>query len=160
MKNTFGIGDVLSHKGSPPEWMKRNTKLEDNDYFENMTRIIFQGGLNWKVIENKWPYFREVFEDFSIDQVAKFGDSDVERLMKDTGIVRNRQKIIGTILNAKEFQQIIKEFGTFKKYIDSLDKSDNYVNAIKVISKRFSRMGPTSAGIFLYSIGEDIKHEM
>jgi len=150
----------LSHQGSPPEWMKRNTKLEDNDYFENMTRIIFQGGLNWKVIDNKWPHFRKVFEDFSIDQVAKFDDSVVERLMKDTGIVRNRQKIIGTILNAKEFQQIKKEFGTFKKYIDSLDKSDNYANAIKVISKRFSRMGPTSTGIFLYSVGEDIKHEM
>ena len=160
MKNIFSIGDVLSHKGSPPEWMKRNTKLEDNDYFENMTRIIFQGGLNWKVIDNKWPHFRKVFEDFSIDQVAKFDDSVVERLMEDTGIVRNRQKIIGTILNAKEFQAIKKEFGTFKKYIDSLDKSDNYVNAIRFISKRFSRMGPTSAGIFLYSVGEDIKHEM
>ena len=134
--------------------------MEDNDYFENMTRIIFQGGLNWKVIEKKWPSFREVFKDFSINQVAKFDDYVVERLMKDTRIVRNRQKIIGTILNAKEFQAIKKEFGTFKKYIDSLDKSDNYTNAIKVISKRFSRMGPTSAGIFLYSVGEDIKHEM
>ena len=80
--------------------------------------------------------------------------------MKDTGIVRNRSKIIGTILNAKEFQEIKKEFGTFKKYIDSLDKSENYANAIKVISKRFSRMGPSSAGIFLYSVGEEIKHEM
>ena len=60
------MDDVLSHQGSPPAWMKRNTKLEDNDYFENMTRIIFQGGLNWKVIEKKWPYFKEVFKDFSI----------------------------------------------------------------------------------------------
>ena len=154
------MGDILSHQGSPPEWMRKNTKLEDNDYFENMTRIIFQGGLNWKIIENKWPYFKKVFNDFSIDQVAKFDDSVVERLMEDTGIVRNRSKIIGTILNAKEFQVIKKEYGTFKNYIDSLDKSDNYANVIKVMSKKFSRMGPSSAKIFLYSVGENIAHEM
>ena len=58
--------------------MRRNTELEDNDYFENMTRIIFQGGLNWKVIENKWSYFKKIFRDFSNDQVAKFDDSVVE----------------------------------------------------------------------------------
>ena len=140
--------------------MRKNTKLEDNDYFENMTRIIFQGGLNWKVIEKKWPYFKKVFGDFSIDQVAKFDDSVVERLMQDTGIVRNRSKIIGTILNAKEFQIIKKEFGSFKNYIDSLDKSDNFTKVITVMSKRFYRMGPSSTRIFLYSVGEDIKHEI
>ena len=58
--------------------MRRNAELEDNDYFENMTRIIFQGGLNWKVIENKWSYFKKIFRDFSNDQVAKFDDSVVE----------------------------------------------------------------------------------
>ena len=125
-----------------------------------MTRIIFQGGLNWKVIESKWNYFKKIFRDFSVDQVAKFDDSIGEQLMKDTGIVRNRAKIIGTILNAREFQMIKKEFGTFKKYVDSLDKSENYENVIKVISKRFSRMGASSTKIFLFSVGEDIKHEM
>jgi 3-methyladenine DNA glycosylase Tag len=153
-------GDLLSHQGNPPKWMQRNTELTDNDYFENMTRIIFQGGLNWKVIENKWPYFQKVFRNFSVNQVAEFDDSVVEQLMEDKGIVRNRSKIIGTILNAKEFQLIKKEFGTFKKYIDSLDKSNNYSNVINVLSKRFSRMGPSSAKIFLYSVGENIKHEM
>lgn len=150
----------LSHQGNPPKWMQRNTKLTDNDYFENMTRIIFQGGLNWKVIENKWPYFQKVFRNFSVNQVSKFDDSVVEQLMEDKGIVRNRSKIIGTILNAKEFQLIKKDFGSFKKYIGSLDKSNNYSNVIDVLSKRFSRMGPSSAKIFLYSIGENIKHEM
>ena len=80
--------------------------------------------------------------------------------MEDTGIVRNRSKIIGTILNAKEFQIIKKAFGTFKNYIDSLDNSDNFAKVIKIMSKRFYIMGPSSAKIFLYSVGEDIKHEM
>ena len=148
----------MSHQGSPPEWMRRNTDLEDSDYFENMTRIIFQAGLNWSVIEKKWPNFLKAFNNFSIIQVAKFDDSTVKQLMKNQGIVRNRAKIMGTILNAREFQSIKKEFGSFKSYIDSLDKSDNYSKVIKVISKRFSRMGPASAKIFLFSVGENIKH--
>jgi len=151
---------LLSQQENPPEWMTKRTNLEDKDYFENMTRIIFQGGLNWKMIEKKWPNFRTAFNEFFIDQVAKFDDSDVERLMKDTRIVRNRAKIIGTILNARQFQIIKKEFGSFKHYLNSLDKSNNYAQVIKELSKSFARMGPSSAQIFLYSVGENIKHEI
>lgn len=140
--------------------MSKRSNLEDKDYFENMTRIIFQGGLNWKMIEKKWPNFQIAFKEFFIDKVAKFDDPDLERLMKDTSIVRNQAKIIGTILNARQFQIIKKEFGSFERYIDSLDKSNNYAQVIKELSKRFERMGPSSAQIFLYSVGENIKHEM
>lgn len=150
----------LSHQGNPPEWMKNRNNIEDKEYFENMTRIIFQGGLNWKIIDKKWPNFQKAFKDFSIDQVAKFDDTDVNKLMEDTGIIRNRAKIIGTILNARQFQIIKKEFGSFKSYIDSLDKSNNYSQVIKELSKRFVRMGPSSTQIFLFSVGEKIKHEM
>ena len=150
----------MSHPDKPPEWMRKKTNLEDKHYFENMTRIIFQGGLNWKIIEKKWPNFQKAFREFSIDQVAKFDDSKVEELMKDTGIVRNRAKIIGTILNAQQILKIKKEHGSFKNYLNSLDKSNNYALVIKELSKRFSRLGPSSAQIFLFSVGEDIKHEM
>ena len=55
-----------------------------------MTRVIFQGGLNWRIIDREWPNFRKAFSEFSIDEFARFDDSKVERLMKDSGIVRNR----------------------------------------------------------------------
>jgi DNA-3-methyladenine glycosylase I len=150
----------LSHQQKPPKWMRKKTNLEDKDYFENMTRIIFQGGLNWKIIEKKWPNFQKAFKKFSIEQVAKFDDSKVEILMQNKGIVRNRAKIIGTILNARQIQIIQKEFGSFKSYIDSMDKSNNYAQVIKELSKRFVRLGPSSSLIFLFSVGENIKHEM
>jgi DNA-3-methyladenine glycosylase I len=140
--------------------MYRDRRPDDRGYFENMTRIIFQGGLNWKLIEKKWPNFRSAFRDFSIDAVATFGNRDVERLMQDTGIVRNRAKIIATMNNAKQFQIVIKEYGTFQNYVDSLDKSENYAHAVKELGKRFSRLRPPSARIFLYSVGENIRHEM
>jgi len=130
----------------------------DDAYFENMTRVIFQAGLSWKMIDKKWPNFRKAFKDFSIEKVAKFGDDDVKRLIEDSGIVRNRTKILATINNAKQFQSIKKAFGSFQSYLGSLDKSKDYALVIKKLGKRFSRLGPSSARTFLYTVGEDVRH--
>ncbi len=89
---------------TPPEWMYRNRRPNDKGYFENMTGVIFQGGLSWKIIDKKWPNFKKAFSDFSIDTVARFDETDVERLISDSGIVRNRAKIVATINNAKEYR--------------------------------------------------------
>ena len=149
----------MHQEWSPPEWMYRNSRPDDTGYFENMTRIIFQGGLNWRIIDKKWPNFKKAFCDFSIDKVSRFNDADIERLLKNSGIVRNRAKIIATIDNAKQFQILAEENGTFQNYIDSLDKSNNYSHIVKELAKRFSRLGPSSARIFLYTVGENIIHE-
>jgi DNA-3-methyladenine glycosylase I len=130
----------------------------DDAYFENMCRVIFQAGLNWNVIENKWPNFRKAFRDFSIDNVAKFDNSDIEHLMKNEGIVRNRAKIEAIVQNAARMKDIKKRFGSFQSYLDSLDKSSNYASVIEELGKQFKRLGPSSASIFLYSIGENVKH--
>ena len=149
----------MSQHWTPPDWMYRNNRPDDKGYFENMTRIIFQGGLNWRIIDRKWSNFRKAFSDFSIDAVAKYDDTEVEKLLQNSGIVRNRAKILATIKNAKQFQVITKEHGTFQKYVGSLDKSKNYTHAVKELVKRFSRLGPSSTRIFLYSVGENITHE-
>lgn len=140
--------------------MYRSSRPRDRGYFENLTRVIFQGGLNWKVIDKKWSNFKEAFSSFSINSVASFREDDVERLMNNKGIVRNRAKITATIDNAKQFQIIIRKYGSFQSYLNSLDKSNNYALVVKELTKRFSRLGPSSARIFLHSVGEDIKHEM
>lgn len=143
-----------------PNWFCRTGThpSSDNTYFENMTRVIFQAGLNWRLIEKKWPNFQDAFENFSFDKVARFTDEDVERLMTDKGIVRNRRKILATIHNAKQFQKIAEEFGSFQAYINALDKSNNYGSVVKDLSKKFKHLGPASARIFLYSVGEDVRH--
>ena len=143
----------------PPEWWylgKRPTS--DDAYFENMSRIIFQAGLNWSVIDKKWPTTKKAFANFSIEKVARFTNADVDRLMKDEGIVRNKGKINALIENAKQFQEICKQHGSFQKYLDSLDKSNNYAPATKELSTRFKWLGPSSATLFLYTVGEKIKH--
>jgi len=65
---------------------------------------------------------------------------------------------MATIHNARQFQNIKKEFGSFQQFIDSLDKSNNYALVVKELGKKFNRVGPSSARIFLYSVGEKIEH--
>ena len=149
----------MSEEWHPPTWIYRDTRPPNDDaYFENMTRVIFIAGLSWKMIDKKWPNFKKAFKNFSIDKVAQFSDGDVEQLKNNPGIVRNRAKIMATINNARQFQNIKKEFGSFQRFIDSLDKTNNYTLVIKELGKRFNRVGPSSARIFLYSVGEEIEH--
>lgn len=141
----------------PPDWMYRDRRPKNDDsYFENMSRVIFLAGFSWKVVGNKWPEFRKAFSDFSIDEVASFSTKDVERLVANPNIIRNRAKIEATIENARRIKDIKEKFGSFEVYINLLDKKDNYAGAVKDISKRFARMGPSSSRIFLYSVGEDV----
>lgn len=123
----------------------------DDEYFERMTHALFQAGLNWKMIENKWPNFQKAFSNFSIKKVAKFDDKQVDGLMADQGIVRNGKKILSTIHNAQEFLKIEKEFGSFPDYMKSFKK--NY-DALQVdLQKRFQHLGESSSRTFLWMSG-------
>lgn len=73
----------------------------DRALFEKMALEGFQAGLSWITILRKRPRFREVFAGFESEIVAEFGDVDIERLMADAGIIRNRAKIEATIGNAR-----------------------------------------------------------
>lgn len=78
--------------------------------------------------------------------------------MNDKGIVRNKGKISAIIQNAKEFERIKKEYGSFQTYLDGLDKSHNYSPVVKELSNKFKWLGPSSASLFLYTVGERIEH--
>ena len=73
----------------------------DDALFERLSLEAFQSGLSWITILRKRENFRRAFAGFSIEEVARFGDADVERLMGDAGIVRNRAKIEAVLANAR-----------------------------------------------------------
>jgi DNA-3-methyladenine glycosylase I len=139
----------------PNWWYRKSRPANDNVYFGNMCRVIFQAGLNWQVTD-KWPAIKEAFCNFNIQEVASFTESDVARLLKDSGIIRNRGKIQAIIRNAVTFQAIEKQYGSFQKYLDSMDKTDNYSKVIKALINNFKWLGPSSATTFLFTVGEDI----
>jgi len=79
----------------------------DRPLFEKLSLEGFQAGLSWITILRRRPTFRAAFRDFDIDAVAGFGERDVERLMADPGIIRNRLKVDATISNARVTQALV-----------------------------------------------------
>jgi 3-methyladenine DNA glycosylase Tag len=143
-----------------PSWWYRDKKPpNDRAYFENLTRCIFQAGLSWRTIDNKWPNFVNAFHNFELSKISAYGFADIERLTEDKGIVRNRAKILATIHNAQEFRSIVSEHNSFGKWLDDLDKSNNYAEVVKQLVSRFKHVGKMTAQTFLYSVGEDIQYD-
>lgn len=90
---------------------------DDRKLFEILILEGFQAGLSWLTILKKRDNFRKAFADWKVKKIASFDSDDVNRLLNDSGIIRNRRKIESTINNAKRFIEVRKEFGTFDKYI-------------------------------------------
>jgi DNA-3-methyladenine glycosylase I len=143
-----------------PGWVYTDKRpTTDGEYFENLTRCVFQAGLSWQLMADKWPGFREAFDGFDINKVSAYGADDITRLSEDPAIIRNKQKIIATIHNAREFERIAQEHGIFQAWLDSIDNSHNYDRVVKIMRSRFKRVGPSTAHIFLWSVGEKIEYD-
>jgi DNA-3-methyladenine glycosylase I len=92
---------------------------DDTELFERLALESFQAGLSWATILRKREAFRSAFRGFAPALVASFGAADVERLMADAAIVRNRAKVEATIGNARAVIAIGREFGSFAGYLDA-----------------------------------------
>jgi DNA-3-methyladenine glycosylase I len=107
--------DPLYQKYHDEEWGR--PVHDDRKMFEMLLLEGFQAGLSWITVLRKRPAFRKAFYGFNPSRIAKMTRSDVTRLMKDEGIIRNRAKIEAAINNAKLFAEIQQEHGSFAKYI-------------------------------------------
>ncbi len=89
----------------------------DPKMFEFLLLETFQAGLSWFTILRKRENFKKAFADFDYNKIARFTAEDVERLLEDSGIIRNRQKISAAINNASRFKEVQEEFGSFCNYL-------------------------------------------
>jgi DNA-3-methyladenine glycosylase I len=90
---------------------------DDRHLFELLTLEGAQAGLSWSTILNKREGYRLAFADFDAATVARFGSKDVERLLGDPGIVRNRLKVESTVVNAARILETREELGSFDAYL-------------------------------------------
>ncbi|WP_443945024.1 DNA-3-methyladenine glycosylase I [Pedobacter sp. AW1-32] len=97
------------------EWGK--PVYDDKILFEFLILEGAQAGLSWITILKRRENYRNAFANFDVQKVASFNEIDVERLLADSGIIRNKLKISGAILNAKLFISLQNEFGSFSNYI-------------------------------------------
>ena len=165
--------------GNDPEYLRYHDEewgmpvKDDIRLFEKINLEGFQAGLSWLTILRKRENFRTAFDGFDFKKIEKYTDKDIERLVKNAGIIRHRGKIKSTINNANQVQKIIKEFGSFAAYIwqfepdiktrpkkcdyktlSQITMSDESIALSKDLKKRgFSFVGPTTCYAFMQSMG-------
>ena len=93
---------------------------DDTHLFEMLTLEGAQAGLSWQTILRKREGYRRAFAEFDVEKVARIDDADRERLLNDASIVRNRAKIGATINNARAFLDVVREFSSFRAYLETI----------------------------------------
>jgi DNA-3-methyladenine glycosylase I len=141
---------------------------DERGLFERISLEAFQSGLSWATILRKRPAFRAAFDDFDPGAVAEYGERDVERLMNDAGIVRNRRKIDATITNARATIRLREDGGlvefvwSFKpsktpaptSYAEVPTTSPQSVALAKALRRKgFTFVGPTTMYALMEAIG-------
>jgi DNA-3-methyladenine glycosylase I len=167
----WGAGDPLYRDYHDQEWGR--PVADDRRLFEKLSLEGFQAGLSWLTILRKREHFREVFSGFDPAAVARYGAQDVDRLLVDPGIVRNRAKIEATINNARRYGELTAEFGSLAAYVwrfepDPADRPAVLDHATllqfgqspesKALSKDLRRrgwsfVGPTTVYAFMEAMG-------
>ncbi|MCG7501909.1 DNA-3-methyladenine glycosylase I [Tenacibaculum sp. Mcav3-52] len=145
-------------------------KYDDKTLFEMLILEGAQAGLSWITILKRRENYRKAFDNFDVNKVAKYSEKDIDRLVNDKGIIRNKLKINSAIKNAKVFIEVQKEFGSFSKYIWSKINDTPIINHYKdatvlpvtsslaeQISKELKKKGMSFIGpIIIYSYMQSI----
>jgi DNA-3-methyladenine glycosylase I len=125
---------------------------EDKALFELLVLEINQAGLSWNTILNKRENFRKAYDFFDVEKVASYGDADIQRLLNNPGIIRNRLKIDAAIHNANVILELQKDFGSFRNWLDTHHPKTRE-EWTKLFRKTFKFTGGEIVNEFLMSTG-------
>jgi Methyladenine glycosylase len=132
---------------------RRARPAELSGYLEAITHAVFQGGIGWRVVDAKWEGIREAFARFDPQTVAEFEAADIEALMVDPRVIRNRAKLEGTVDNAQTLIELDAEHGGFGRYLRS---HGGFEATAADLTRQFRFLGETGAYYFLYVVGEQV----
>ncbi len=128
----------------------------DAGYLAAATKIIFMGGLNRQVVENKWDGFLRAFSGFDVERVAEMTLLDVERLAADDSVIRYKAKLQAVVDNAGEMRQIAAEYGSFARWLDQTFQAQGAEGTAKELARRFAYISEGGARHWLYATGYDV----
>ena len=144
-------GDPLMEWYATEIWGRR---IDDDDgLFEIMCLQVFQAGLTWRMILARRDAFRAAFAGWRIDSVASMGPADVDALLGDAAIIRNRRKIEACIANAQTVQSLQREHGSFCAWFYDVLPSDDLGELQRALRSTFRFMGPEIARMWLMASG-------
>lgn len=121
----------------------------DQEYFEILCLCILQAGLSWRMVRKNWQKYRKGFYNFNINQLVEIQPDD---LMKNPNVIRNAKKVKAIIYDAKEFQKIKKEYGSFSNFLESLKQIKDQ-EVFKLLTKKFEHLGSYTAEYYLHCVG-------
>ena len=162
MKSFAEIRDMALARKGPEELAARMpvppevplAALTDDRILAQFTRGVFQAGFSWSVIEQKWPGFEAAFHRFDIGRNALMSDDDLDRLLRDTGIVRNAAKILTVRDNAVFLADLAREHGSAARFIADWPVTDT-VGLFALLKARGARLGGVTGPHALRSLGYD-----
>jgi 3-methyladenine DNA glycosylase Tag len=128
--------------------------LDESRFLAEMSRCLFQAGFIWRVINQKWPGFEEVFHGFDPNIILGLQADEWEEIGKDARIVRKQQNIRAVRANARFIEDIALEHGSFSQFIADWPTSD-LIGLFAILKKRGSRLGGNTGPRFLRNIGKD-----
>jgi len=114
-------------------------------YLDSMTMRVFEAGMSWKVVEDKWSGIEEAFHGFDPEWVAGMSPSDVDHLDSDPRVIRNRRKIEATVSNARTMLDLDSTHHGFRRYLESFS---DYEAFSKDLQRRFHFLGEPESGTF------------
>ena len=147
----WASGDPLLEWYATEIWGRR--AKGDDALFEIMSLQVFQAGLTWRMILARRDAFREAFDSWRIDSVASLGPEDVERMLQDASIIRNRMKIEACISNASVVQGLQSRHGSFCHWFYNVLEGDSLAPLQKTLRATFKFMGPEIARMWLLASG-------
>ena len=151
---------------------------DDRRLFEFLILEGAQAGLTWQTVLNKRDNYRRAFDDFHAYKIARYGKEQIDRLLTDSGIIRNRLKIESTIKNANAFLKIQKEFGSFDLYIWQfvdgrpinhkiktikdipINTKESVIMSKDLLKRGFKFVGSTICYAFMQAVGMVNDHEI
>lgn len=125
---------------------------DDNELFGRLILEINQAGLSWTLMLKKQENFRKAYHNFNIDRVAKYTEKDIERLLGDAGIIRNKLKVRAAVTNARKIRELRASHGSFKAWLDAQTCADK-AEWTKLFKKTFTFTGGEIVNEFLMSTG-------
>jgi 3-methyladenine DNA glycosylase Tag len=123
------------------------------DYLEVMSKSIFQTGISWRVVDNKWLGIQQAFRGFDPDTIAQFTFRDIDQLMEDKRVIRNRPILEAIVFNARRLLELEREYSGFQSYLHS---HSGFEVTVKDLRKQFKFMGEMGTYHFLNFIGEEV----
>lgn len=142
--------DFTPHESGVP---RQITPVSPNDYFEVLTRAVFNAGLAWRVVQSHWEALSDAFADFDPHVVAGYDEHDVDHLAADERLIQSHVKLAAVPVNARTFLDLADRHDGFDRWLDTFDDHDDRERAL---CRRFRYIGEFGAYWSLYTLKFDV----